>query len=101
MTDDPKTALLHAILPQVPFDGWSDTAFRAATADAGLAPALARAICPRGALDLAVAYHHAGDGAMLGRLRAADLGALRYRDRIAAAVRFRLESPSQNRTVVA
>ena len=46
--------LLAAILPHVTFDGWSEAAFRAAASETGIAPELARAICPRGALDLAV-----------------------------------------------
>jgi ubiquinone biosynthesis protein COQ9 len=49
--------LLDAALPHVPFDGWSEATFRAAVADTGVDPALARAACPRGALDLAVAFH--------------------------------------------
>lgn len=84
--------LLDAALPHVVFDGWSEATFRAAIADSGLEPALARAVCPRGAVDLALAMHRRGDWAMVDRLRAADLSALRFRDRIAAAVRFRLEA---------
>ena len=57
-----------------------------------MAPALARAICPRGAVDLALEYHAAGDASMRARLAGADLSALRYRDRIAAGVRYRLEA---------
>ncbi|MBW6505190.1 MAG: COQ9 family protein [Rhodobacteraceae bacterium] len=86
-----KAELLAAIIPQVPFDGWSHVAFNAAVAEVGLDPALARVICPRGAVDLAVAYHRAGDAAMLARLAEADLAALRYRDRVALALRLRLE----------
>ncbi len=90
---DPVTdTLLDASLPHVVFDGWSESTFRAAIADSGLEPALARAVCPRGAVDLARAMHRRGDRAMVDRLRAADLSALRFRDRIAAAVRFRLEA---------
>jgi ubiquinone biosynthesis protein COQ9 len=91
-----RAALLDAILPHVPFDGWSAPAFRAALADAqaasGLDPALGRAACPRGATDLALAYHERGDARMLARMRREDLLALRLRDRVAAAVRFRLEA---------
>ncbi len=92
MTQDPKTTLLQAALPHVPFDGWSEATFRAAVQDAGMAPALARAVCPRGAVDLALEYHAAGDASMRARLAGADLSALRYRDRIAAGVRYRLEA---------
>ena len=95
-TADTETAktrenLLDAALAHVPFDGWTDATFRASAADIGIAPDLARAIFPRGALDLAVAYHKRGDQAMIARLQAADLSQMRFRDRIAAAVRYRLE----------
>lgn len=89
--EDLKKQLLDAILPHVAFDGWGEVAFRAAIAEAGVDPTLARAVCPRGALDLAVAFHKAGDAKMVSRLEQADLSVMRFRDRVAAAVRFRLE----------
>lgn len=91
MAEDIRAALLAAALPHVAFDGWSDAVFAAAATDAGIDQALARAVCPRGAVDLALAYHLAGDGAMLARLAGADFAQMRFRDRIAAAVRYRLE----------
>lgn len=87
-----RKKLLEAALGHVPFDGWSEATLQAAAADAGVEPGLTRALFPRGGLDLAVAYHKAGDAAMLEKLAAADLSPLRFRDRIAAAVRYRLES---------
>jgi len=91
MADDLKAALLAAAVPHVAFDGWSDASFAAAAADAGIAPALARGVCPRGALDLALAYHASGDAAMRAALAGADLAGMRYRERIAHAVRLRLD----------
>ncbi|MGC9368463.1 MAG: COQ9 family protein [Paracoccaceae bacterium] len=102
MTDadrDPKQALLDAALSHVPFDGWTDATFRAAIADTGIEPALARALCPRGAVDLAIAFHKRGDAEMLRRLEEADLSELRFRDRIATAVRFRLEAAEDRELV--
>ncbi|MGB8621957.1 MAG: COQ9 family protein [Paracoccaceae bacterium] len=98
MTDAPPTmealrdSLLDAALPHVPFDGWNEASFRAAVADAQMDPGLARSIYPRGAVDLALAFHERGDAAMLERLEKEDLSHLRFRDRIAAAIRFRLEA---------
>lgn len=89
---DVKSALLDAAKPHVPFDGWTEATFRAALEDADLSEGLARAVCPRGAIDLALAYHEEGDQAMLARLEAADLSSMRFRDRVAAAVRYRLEA---------
>ncbi|PRY24497.1 ubiquinone biosynthesis protein COQ9 [Aliiruegeria haliotis] len=87
-----RDRLLDAALFGVAFDGWSDGTFRAACADAGIDPAVARAVCPRGALDLALAYHERGDRLMMERLSREDLAALRLRDRIALAIRYRIEA---------
>lgn len=93
MTDpDIKIQLLDAAKMHVPFDGWTEAAFQAAMADTGVDEGVARAVCPRGAIDLALAYHEEGDQLMLERLTATDLSDMRFRDRIAAAVRFRLEA---------
>jgi ubiquinone biosynthesis protein COQ9 len=88
----PQDAILDAALAHVPFDGWSEITLRAAAADAGVDPGLARALFPRGAVDLALAFHARGDAAMTARLAVTDLSALRFRDRIATAVRYRLEA---------
>jgi ubiquinone biosynthesis protein COQ9 len=88
---DLRARLLDAMVPHVVFDGWSDTALRAACADADIGLDAAQRICPRGAIDLAVAYHEAGDQAMLQRLREADTAGLRLRDKVALAVRTRLD----------
>ncbi|MCA3512125.1 MAG: COQ9 family protein [Rhodobacter sp.] len=94
-----KDAVLDAALAHVPFDGWSDITLRAAIAASGVEPGLARALFPRGAVDLALAFHRRGDDAMVSRLRATDLAAMRYRDRVAAAIRFRLEAVTDKEVV--
>ena len=96
---DLKAQLLDAIVMHVPFDGWSDAAFRAAVSDIGADMTAARAAVPRGAFDLAVAYHKRGDAMMLERLETEDLSALRFRDKIATAVRFRLEAVDDKEAV--
>lgn len=88
---DPKEKLLQAALAHVPFDGWSESTFKAAVADSDVDPTLANAVCPRGAVDLAVAYHQQGDAQMLARLEKEDLSAMRFRDKVARAVQLRFE----------
>lgn len=90
--DPAKDALLDAILPHVVFDGWAPRAFDAAVAQLGLDAAHARRLCPRGAVDLAIAYHQRGDAAMLAALREADLSALRYSEKVARAIGLRLDA---------
>ncbi|TNJ43007.1 COQ9 family protein [Phaeobacter sp. B1627] len=86
-----QETLLDAALSHVPFDGWSEATFQEALADSGLDAGLASALFPRRSLDLAVAYHRRGDAMMLQKLAEANLGEMRFRDKIATAVRFRLE----------
>ena len=86
-----KSRLLQAALPHVPFDGWSEATLASAITDSQTAPALARALFPRGGLDLALAYHAAGDSQLRETIAATDMAALRFRDRFATAVRLRLQ----------
>jgi ubiquinone biosynthesis protein COQ9 len=99
MTDF-EDRLIDAALMHVPFDGWSEAAFRAAVADAGVTMAEARAAYPRGALDLALAFHRRDDARMVRQLNEEDLSALRYRDRVAHAVRTRIRLADENREAV-
>ncbi len=89
--DRAKALILQAALPHVAFDGWSDTSFQAAIDDSGQDAGLARALYPRAGVDLAAAYHRAGDATMETALAARDLTALRFRDRVALAIRLRLD----------
>lgn len=92
MNDPVKDQLLDAILPHVAFDGWSPIAFKAAVAELELDPAHAKVICPRGAVDLAIAYHQRGDAAMVAALAKADLSDMRFRDKVAHAIRLRISA---------
>lgn len=86
-----KQRLLDAALPNVAFDGWSEKSFAAAVATVDVSKDEARLACPRGAVDLAIAYHARGDALMLERLAAEDLEGMKFREKVAAAVRIRLD----------
>ena len=90
--DPAKDQLLDAILPHVAFDGWSQTAFTVAIAELGMNEAQAKTLCPRGAVDLAIAYHQRGDMAMKLALQDADMTQLRFRDKVARAICLRIEA---------
>lgn len=101
MTENPNDKidrLLDAALMHVPFDGWSEATLKAAAKDAEIDLAMVRALCPRGAVDLALAYHARGDAAMIARMKSGDLPE-RFRDKIAAAVRFRIEAVTDKEAV--
>lgn len=97
---DARAALLVAALPHVAFDGWTREAFEGAITDSGLDEGLARAAAPRAGIDLAVAFHRAGDAAMVEALMAEDLSGLRFSERIEYAVRKRIEIAGQDREAV-
>uniref|UniRef100_UPI004047AC29 COQ9 family protein n=2 Tax=Yoonia sp. TaxID=2212373 RepID=UPI004047AC29 len=90
MTTTRIETLIDAALPNVTFDGWSQASFDAAIKQTGIAPATAKILCPRGAIDLAVAYHKRGDAAMMRAMAQADLTAMRYSEKVAHAIRLRL-----------
>lgn len=94
-----KEALLKAALPHVVFDGWSAATLAEAALDIGISPEVAQAAFPRAGVDLAIAFHKAGDEMMLKKLAAEDLSELRFRDRISTAVRYRLEVISDKEAV--
>ncbi|MGH1354608.1 MAG: COQ9 family protein [Thalassovita sp.] len=94
-----KETLLDAALIHVAFDGWSAQTFTAAVEDTGVDMALARAVCPRGAVDLAVAYHQRGDRLMIERYKALDTTDMRYSAKVAALVRSRIEAAEDKEAV--
>ena len=91
--------LLAAILPHVVFDGWSQTSFDCAVADLDMDPAFAAMLAPRGALDLAVAYHRKGDAAMCAAYQSSSTVSLKIREKITLAVRLRLEAIADKEAV--
>lgn len=95
MSRSPLDTLLDAALPHVAFDGWSPATFCAAVAETGIDPA----ICPRGAVDLAVAYHLRGDAAMAKAMAEADMSAMRYSEKVAYAIRLRLDAAEDKEIV--
>ena len=97
--DAAKDAVLDAALAHVAFDGWSAATLAAATADSGVAPGLVTALFPRGAVDLALAYHSRGDGLMRERFAAENHTGLRYSEKVARAVRLRLEAAGDKEAV--
>lgn len=98
--DSAKSEILEAAKVHVPFDGWSQATFQEAIRDSGVAPSVARSIFPRGAVDLAIAFHKQGDDAMIARLVDADLSGMKFREKIAFAVRARLEVVENDKEAV-
>jgi ubiquinone biosynthesis protein COQ9 len=98
--DAAREALIAAMLPHVPFDGWSKEAITMALGDSGVDPGLARLAFPRGGLDAAMAFHRRGDRLMKDALAAAPLADMKIRERVTFAVRTRLEVAEPDREAV-
>lgn len=85
-----KDAVLLAILPEVPFDGWTWKALRAATAHAGFENGDGAELFPDGPRDLVAWFSHWADRRTLAALADSKQRRLRTRERIALGVRTRL-----------
>ena len=86
-----RERLIAAILPDVPFDGWTTRALRHAARRADIPPAEAVALFPRGAPDLIAAFSHWADRQMLQRLEAAPVEPVSLSRRVELAMRLRFE----------
>jgi ubiquinone biosynthesis protein COQ9 len=91
LAEDQRAALIEAMLPNVPFDGWSRPALRAAARHIGMPADEALALFPNGAAELVACVSRWADRHMLDRLEAMVLEPLRIPERIALAITIRLE----------
>lgn len=82
--------LVEAALPHVGFDGWSDATIAAAARDIGMDDRRVAQLLPRGGVDLAVASHRMGDAEMARLVAMTGMSGMRYRDRVATALRLRI-----------
>ncbi|GAB2175491.1 COQ9 family protein [Dongia sp. agr-C8] len=98
--DDDRARLLEAALDHVAFDGWSETALRAAAADTGIPIERALNAFPGGATEL-IAYHsETADRRMLEALELEPLSEMKVREKAARAIRLRLEANFRHREAI-
>jgi ubiquinone biosynthesis protein COQ9 len=95
-----RTAILKAALTHVAFDGWTRTALLAGARDAGVEPVLADNAFRGGMTELLDFYHRDADIEMVRALEAHDLAGMRTRDKVALAIRLRLESNAAHREAI-
>ena len=99
-TIDPEVLkLMLAALPNVAFDGWSNSTFVAACREADISERKARLVCPRGALDLAVAFHKWGDEQFEISFKKKRISKLKVREKIKKAVELRIKLASDKEAV--
>jgi ubiquinone biosynthesis protein COQ9 len=95
-----RDAIILAALPHVPFDGWTRRAMRQGARDAGYDDAAADRAFPYGAADMIAHYSDLADRRMAEELGRRDVGKMKVRDRIATAIRVRLEQAAPYKDAV-
>lgn len=95
-----RRLLLARTLRHAPFDGWTLKALEAGARDLGLGLADALLLVPGGLRELAAFHHAEADRLMLRGLGAQDLSGLKIRERVALAVRLRLEPHAGDREAI-
>lgn len=84
-----KEKILAALLPNVPFDGWTREAAEAAAVECGYGPEMVRAVFPGGVGDILDYFSQWVDARMMHALAEIDPGSLKIRERIKVAVMAR------------
>ena len=92
--------ILAAALPLVPFDGWSQRTLASAAQAAGYKRTDAIRVFPGGAIDAVDSYMRLTDTEMVRRLQDYNLDTMKIRERIALALRLKLEALSGHREAV-
>ena len=98
--EDLRDRIVLATLPHVAFEGWGERAMQAGADDAGIVMAEVRLAFPRGVLEVIEHWGRYADRQMLDALAARDTNSMRVRERIAAAVRCRIEVNAPYREAV-
>ena len=89
--DAERERLIAAVLPDVPFDGWTTRALRRAARRIDVPAGEAVALFPRGAPDMVAAFSRWADQQMLARVEAAPVEPVSLSRRVALALRLRFE----------
>ena len=98
--EDQRRALMRASVRHVPFDGWSECALRAGAKDIDIPAGIAAALFPGGGKALVELHCRTADAAAFDALATRDLVSMRVRERVAAAVRARIEICAEDREAV-
>jgi ubiquinone biosynthesis protein COQ9 len=95
-----KPSLLAALLPHVPFDGWSKAALAHGAKDIGVPEDRAALVFPHGAINMVEAFVAWGDAELKAALPKERLASLKIREKVTLAVRTRLELVEPHREAV-
>jgi len=99
-SDKLRRRWLDSLLPEVPFDGWTEAAAARAASAAGLNEGERALAAPRGVVDLIDAFFEAAGQAAKADLAAQDLSGLRVPDKVKAGVLAWLQALAPHREAV-
>ncbi|MTI09421.1 COQ9 family protein [Curvivirga aplysinae] len=88
--EEKRDQLIEAMLPHVPFDGWTRAALYMGAEDINLSRKEADRILPGGPVDLILQFYHLNTVKMNQELAMLDLPSMKIRERIATAVKTRI-----------
>jgi ubiquinone biosynthesis protein COQ9 len=98
--DSERRTILAAVLPYVPFDGWSEKSLRRAAEDVGLDPAMVKLAFPGGVAGVIAFWSGEADRAMAAAFAEQDGDEMRFRERITYLVRTRIGVVGDHREAV-
>ncbi|MGC6485172.1 MAG: COQ9 family protein [Candidatus Puniceispirillales bacterium] len=101
MAEITRDDLIRAMLPHIPFDGWSDSAISMAAEDLGLSPEEARNMLPGGVMDAIDGFTDMADRDMATSLDALEPRPTGVTTIIRASILCRLENAAPHREAVA
>lgn len=89
--DETRHVILACALAHVNFDGWSWKTLKAAAKDADINPVTLKRAFPKGPRDLVYYFSENADKLMLEELGHIEIGSLPIRERVATAIKTRLQ----------
>lgn len=98
--NDPQHRLLAAMLPHVPFDGWSARSLDMARQDTGMTPLDVDRAFPEGAPDVLEYFMSHLDSAMQAALQRLPLADMKLHEKVEAAIMLRLKAAEPYREAV-
>jgi len=99
-TDALREKLIDAAIAHVPFDGWGDKALSAAASDLDVDALMDRNAFPGGAVEMIEFHSLLADRRMVADFEASDAAALKLREKVALAIRVRLQANTANREAI-
>lgn len=92
--------IVLAMLPHVPFDGWSRKALNTGAQDAGFTPETAERLFPEGLVQVVMVFGALEDANMVASMVAAGVADLPVRERVSLGIKLRLQALAPHREAV-